>query len=130
VTTIDAEGIKNIPLVFGERDILKVAIAIPGIKTAGEGSAGFNVRGGKEDQNLILLDNALLYNPAHFFGFFSALNPYTTKKVDIYKGSIPPNSAGVCHLFLTSPPKMPVSTSSTAKVASGDKQHRAGNPGR
>ncbi|HOZ76213.1 MAG TPA: TonB-dependent receptor [Flavobacterium sp.] len=94
VTTIDAEGIKNIPLVFGERDILKVAIAIPGIKTAGEGSAGFNVRGGKEDQNLILLDNALLYNPAHFFGFFSALNPYTTKKVDIYKGSIPAEFGG------------------------------------
>ena len=94
VTTIDAEGIKNIPLVFGERDVLKVAVAIPGIKTAGEGSAGFNVRGGKEDQNLILLDNALLYNPAHFFGFFSALNPYTTKKVDIYKGSIPAEFGG------------------------------------
>jgi hypothetical protein len=94
VTTIDAEGIKNIPVIFGERDILKVAISIPGIKTAGEGSAGFNVRGGKEDQNLILLDNALLYNPAHFFGFFSALNPYTTKKVDIYKGSIPAEFGG------------------------------------
>lgn len=94
VTTIDAEGIKNVPLVFGERDILKVAVSIPGIKTAGEGSAGFNVRGGKEDQNLILLDNALLYNPAHFFGFFSALNPYTTKKVDIYKGSIPAEFGG------------------------------------
>jgi hypothetical protein len=52
------------------------------------------VRGGKEDQNLILLDNALLYNPAHFFGFFSALNPYTTKKVDIYKGSIPAEFGG------------------------------------
>ncbi|HMI07682.1 MAG TPA: TonB-dependent receptor [Flavobacterium sp.] len=94
VTTIDAEGIKNIPLIFGERDILRVAIAIPGIKTAGEGSAGFNVRGGKEDQNLFLLDNALLYNPSHFFGFFSALNPYTTKKVDIYKGSIPAEFGG------------------------------------
>ncbi|GEP49467.1 TonB-dependent receptor [Flavobacterium noncentrifugens] len=94
VTTIDAEGIKNIPLIFGERDILRVATSLPGIKTAGEGSAGFNVRGGKEDQNLFLLDNALLYNPAHFFGFFSALNPYTTKKVDIYKGSIPAEFGG------------------------------------
>jgi len=94
VTTIDAEGIKNIPLIFGERDILRVAISIPGIKTAGEGSAGFNVRGGKEDQNLFLLDNAVLYNPSHFFGFFSALNPYTTKKVDIYKGSIPAEFGG------------------------------------
>jgi hypothetical protein len=94
VTTIEAESIKNIPILFGERDILRVAISIPGIKTAGEGSSGFNVRGGKEDQNLFLLDNALLYNPSHFFGFFSALNPYTTKKVDIYKGSIPAEFGG------------------------------------
>ena len=94
VTTIDAEGIKNISVIFGERDILRVAISIPGIKTAGEGSSGFNVRGGKEDQNLFLLDNALLYNPSHFFGFFSALNPFTTKKVDIYKGSIPAEFGG------------------------------------
>lgn len=94
VTTIEAEGIKNVPLIFGERDVLRVAISIPGVKTAGEGSAGFNVRGGKEDQNLFLLDNAPLYNPSHFFGFFSALNPYTTKKVDIYKGSIPAEFGG------------------------------------
>ncbi|HEY1196365.1 TonB-dependent receptor [Flavobacterium sp.] len=94
VTTIDAEGIKNVPLVLGERDILKVALTMPGIKTAGEGSAGFNVRGGKEDQNLFLLDHATLYNPSHFFGFFTALNPYTTKKVDIYKGSIPAEFGG------------------------------------
>lgn len=94
VTTIEAEGIKNIPLVLGERDVLKVALTIPGIKTAGEGSAGFNVRGGKEDQNLILLDNATLYNPAHFFGFFSAINPYATNRVDIYKGGIPVQFGG------------------------------------
>ncbi|OXB08959.1 TonB-dependent receptor [Flavobacterium plurextorum] len=94
VTTIDAEGIKNVPLVLGERDILKVALTLPGIKTAGEGSSGYNVRGGKEDQNLFLLDNAVLYNPSHFFGFFTALNPYTTKKVDIYKGSIPAEFGG------------------------------------
>ncbi|MBL0735827.1 TonB-dependent receptor [Flavobacterium sp. GN10] len=94
VTTIDAEGIKNVPLVLGERDILKVALTMPGIKTAGEGSSGYNVRGGKEDQNLFLLDHATLYNPSHFFGFFTALNPYTTKKVDIYKGSIPAEFGG------------------------------------
>lgn len=94
VTTIEAEGIKNVPLVLGERDVLKIALTIPGIKTAGEGSAGFNVRGGKEDQNLILLDNATIYNPAHFFGFFSAINPYTTNKVDIYKGGIPSEFGG------------------------------------
>ena len=94
VTSIDIEGIKNIPLVLGERDILKVATTLPGIKTTGEGSAGFNVRGGKEDQNLILLDNAIIYNPSHFFGFFSAVNPFTTKKANIYKGSIPAEFGG------------------------------------
>ncbi|WP_029271779.1 TonB-dependent receptor plug domain-containing protein [Flavobacterium sp. KJJ] len=94
VTTIEAEGVKNIPLVLGERDILKVALTIPGIKTAGEGSSGFNVRGGKEDQNLVLLDNATIYNPSHLFGFFSSINPYTINKVDIYKGGIPPEFGG------------------------------------
>lgn len=94
VTTIEAEGIKNIPLVLGERDVLKVALTIPGVKTAGEGSSGFNVRGGKEDQNLILLDNGTIYNPMHFFGFFSAINPYTVNKVDIYKGGIPSEFGG------------------------------------
>ncbi|KAF2334418.1 TonB-dependent receptor [Flavobacterium daemonense] len=94
VSTIDVEKIKNIPLVLGERDIFRVATTLPGIKTTGEGSAGFNVRGGKDDQNLILLDNAVLYNTSHFLGFFSAVNPYTTSKVDIYKGSIPARFGG------------------------------------
>jgi hypothetical protein len=94
LTTIDMEGIKNIPLVLGERDIFKVATTLPGIKTTGEGSAGFNVRGGKEDQNLILLDNAVLYNSSHFLGFFSAVNPFTTRKANIYKGSIPAEFGG------------------------------------
>lgn len=94
VSTIDVEGIKNVPLVLGERDIFRVATTLPGIKTTGEGSAGFNVRGGKDDQNLILLDNAVLYNTSHFLGFFSAVNPYTTSKVDIYKGSIPSRFGG------------------------------------
>jgi len=94
VSTIDMEGIKNVPLVLGERDIFRIATTLPGIKTTGEGSAGFNVRGGKDDQNLILIDNAVLYNSSHFLGFFSAVNPYTTSKVDIYKGSIPSNFGG------------------------------------
>ncbi|WP_125723298.1 TonB-dependent receptor [Flavobacterium ustbae] len=94
LVSIDIENIKNVPLILGERDILKVATTFPGIKTTGEGSAGFNVRGGKEDQNLILLDNAVLYNPQHFLGFFSAINPYTAKKADIYKGSIPASFGG------------------------------------
>ncbi|OOG76574.1 TonB-dependent receptor [Flavobacterium sp. A45] len=94
VSSINVEGIKNVPLVLGERDIFRVAATLPGIKTTGEGSAGFNVRGGKDDQNLILLDNAVLYNTSHFLGFFSAVNPYTTSKVDIYKGSIPAQFGG------------------------------------
>ncbi len=94
VTQLKVEEIKSIPLVLGERDILKVATTMPGIKTAGEGSSGYNVRGGKEDQNLILLDNAVLYNPAHFFGIFSALNPFTSGDVNIYKGNMPAEYGG------------------------------------
>ncbi|PCJ94936.1 MAG: TonB-dependent receptor [Flavobacteriaceae bacterium] len=94
VTLIDVEKIKSIPLVLGERDILKAAVTLPGISTAGEGSSGFNVRGGRTDQNLILLDNAVIYNPSHFFGIFSALNPFTSGTVNIYKGSIPSEYGG------------------------------------
>ena len=89
VLEIDIAEIKTIPLVLGERDILKTAITLPGITNAGEGAAGYNVRGGGTDQNLILLDDAVVYNPSHFFGIFSALNPFTTGGVTIYKGSIP-----------------------------------------
>lgn len=94
VTTITSEEIKSVPMVLGERDILKVATIIPGIKSVGEGSSGFNVRGGKEDQNLFLLDDAIIYNPAHFFGFFSSINAYTIQSADIYKGSIPAEFGG------------------------------------
>jgi len=93
-TQIDAEESKNIPLVLGERDILKIATTLPGITTAGEGAAGYNVRGGNTDQNLILLDNGVVYNPSHFFGIFQALNPYATKDVNIYKGNIPAEYGG------------------------------------
>jgi len=94
VTRIKIEEIKNIPLILGERDILQIATTLPGISKAGEGSSGYNVRGGKEDQNLILLDNGVIYNPTHFFGIFSALNPFTTGDVEIYKGSIPAEYGG------------------------------------
>jgi hypothetical protein len=94
VLQIKTEAIKTIPLVLGERDILKVATSLPGITTAGEGASGYNVRGGKEDQNLILLDNGVLYNPSHFFGIFSALNPFTSGDVNIYKGNIPSEFGG------------------------------------
>ncbi|WP_190808885.1 carboxypeptidase-like regulatory domain-containing protein [Flagellimonas sp. S3867] len=94
VTLIEVEKIKNIPLVLGERDILKAAITLPGITTAGEGAAGYNVRGGRTDQNLILLDNGVIYNPAHFFGIFSAINPFSTGSAEIYKGHVPAEFGG------------------------------------
>ncbi len=94
VSTIDVEGIKNIPLVLGERDILRVATTLPGITKAGEGADGLNVRGGRTDQNLVLLDDAVLYNPSHFFGLFSAVNPFTTQSLEIYKASIPAKFGG------------------------------------
>ncbi|WP_121907378.1 TonB-dependent receptor [Ulvibacter antarcticus] len=93
-TLINIEAIKTIPLILGERDILKVATTLPGIKTTGEGSSGFNVRGGRADQNLILLDDAVIYNPSHFLGFFSAVNPFTTGSLEVYKASIPASYGG------------------------------------
>ena len=94
VTVLEVESIKTIPLVLGERDILKAAVTLPGISTAGEGAQGYNVRGGRSDQNLFLLDNGVLYNPTHFFGIFSGLNPFTTGDVSIYKGGIPAEYGG------------------------------------
>ncbi len=91
---IDSEESKNIPLVLGERNILEIAKALPGISSAGEGATGINVRGGKTDQNLVLLDDAVIYNPQHFFGIFQALNPFTTAGVDIYKGAPPVEFGG------------------------------------
>ncbi len=93
-STINSEESKNIPLVLGERDVLKIATTLPGVTTAGEGASGFNVRGGKTDQNLILLNDAVVYNPSHFFGIFQALNPFAIKEVNIYKGSIPVEFGG------------------------------------
>ncbi|MFP4847158.1 carboxypeptidase-like regulatory domain-containing protein [Winogradskyella sp. PE311] len=93
-TQISTEDSKNIPLVLGERDVLKVATLQPGITTAGEGATGFNVRGGKTDQNLILLEDGVIYNPSHFFGIFQALNPLVVSNVNIYKGNIPAEFGG------------------------------------
>jgi len=94
VTSIEPEKMKVVPMVLGVRDVVKSAMLMPGVKSTGEGAAGFNVRGGKTDQNLILLDEAVIYNPFHFFGFFSAVNPYAIGSLDIYKGSIPAEYGG------------------------------------
>ena len=94
VSHIEVAKIKTIPLVLGESDIFKVATTLPGISTAGEGASGYNVRGGKTDQNLILLDEMIIYNPTHFFGIFSGINPFVLKSADIYKGNIPAEYGG------------------------------------
>lgn len=94
VEKVDIRTIKQIPVVFGEADILRVIQTLPGVKTVGEASTGFNVRGGSADQNLILFNDATIYNPSHFFGFFSAFNPDVVSSVELYKSSIPAKYGG------------------------------------
>lgn len=85
---------KLLPTSLGESDIIKSMLLIPGVQSVGEGSAGFNVRGGSADQNLILLYGAPVYNSSHFFGFFSAVNSDIIKDVTLYKGGIPSRYGG------------------------------------
>ncbi len=94
ITELKAENIKIIPQVLGERDLLKAVTSLPGVKSAGEGAEGVNVRGGKVDQNLFLLDGGALYNPTHFLGLFSAINPFTTDQLKLYKGNMPAEYGG------------------------------------
>jgi TonB-dependent receptor-like protein/carboxypeptidase-like protein len=91
---LNIKTIRQVPALFGESDILRVILTLPGVKTAGEASTGFNVRGGSTDQNLILFNDATIYNPSHFFGFFSAFNPDVVKEVELYKSSIPAKYGG------------------------------------
>jgi len=91
---LTASTIKKIPVVLGEVDVIKSLTMLPGISTAGEGASGFNVRGGSADQNLILLDEATLYNSSHLFGFFSVFNPDAIKDLTLYKGGIPARYGG------------------------------------
>lgn len=91
---IDIKTIRQVPVVFGEADVLRVVTTLPGVKTTGEASTGLNVRGGAADQNLILFNDATIYNPSHFFGMFSAFNPEVVKDVELYKSSIPARYGG------------------------------------
>lgn len=86
--------IENIPVIFGERDILKTIQLTPGVKSAGEGNSGFYVRGGGIDQNLILLDEAPVYNASHLLGFFSIFNSEAIRDANLMKGSIPAEYGG------------------------------------
>jgi outer membrane receptor protein involved in Fe transport len=94
VSTLTIQAIKQVPVVFGEVDVLKVLLTLPGVTSVGEGSNGFNVRGGASDQNLILYNGATVYNPSHLFGFFSAFDPNLVKNVELYKSAIPEKYGG------------------------------------
>ena len=91
---LQIQRIKSIPALLGEVDIIKSLQLLPGISTAGEGTSGMFVRGGSSDQNLILLDEATIYNASHLLGFFSVFNPDAIKNVEIYKGGIPAKYGG------------------------------------
>jgi hypothetical protein len=94
VTRLDVKEIEKVPVIFGEKDILKTIQLLPGVKSAGEGNSGFFVRGGSGDQNLILLDEAPVYNASHLLGFFSTFNSDALKDVSIIKGNSPAQYGG------------------------------------
>lgn len=94
VTKLNPKDIASVPVLFGEKDIIKTLQLTPGVKTAGEGNSGFYVRGGGIDQNLILLDEAPVYNASHLLGFFSVFNSDAIKDVTLYKGGIPAEYGG------------------------------------
>jgi hypothetical protein len=92
--SLDIKAINKIPVIFGEKDILKTLQLLPGVKSAGEGNSGFYVRGGRSDQNLILLDEAPVYNASHLLGFFSTFNSDAIKDVTLIKGNAPAQYGG------------------------------------
>ena len=94
VEKLTTQEIKNIPVLLGERDILKTVQLLPGIKSAGDGNSGFYVRGGAADQNLILLDEAPVYNASHLLGFFSTFNSDAIKDITMYKAGMPAQYGG------------------------------------
>ncbi len=94
INRLSAQTIKKIPTVLGEADVLRSIQLLPGVTSAGEGASGFNVRGGAADQNLILLDEAIIFNSSHLFGVFSVFNPDAIKDLKLFKGGIPARYGG------------------------------------
>ncbi|MCC6700248.1 MAG: TonB-dependent receptor [Fluviicola sp.] len=94
VERLDPKDLAKIPVIFGEKDLIKTMQLLPGVKNAGEGGSGFYVRGGSADQNLILLDEAPVYNASHLLGFFSTFNSDAIKDATLYKGNQPSNYGG------------------------------------
>lgn len=89
IESLSSKAVKNIPLVFGEKDVMKIALLLPGVQTIGEGSAGFNVRGSPTDQNLFYINNVPIYNTSHASGFFSSFNSDAIDEFSLYKSNIP-----------------------------------------
>lgn len=94
IEKLSVKTVKEIPVVLGEKDIVKVAMLLPGVQSAGEGTSGFNVRGSPADQNLFYLNNIPIYNTSHLFGFFSALNSEAVSEFSLYKSNIPARYGG------------------------------------
>ncbi len=94
VNTLNVKDLNALPVLFGEKDVLKIVQLLPGVKSAGDGNTGFYVRGGAADQNLILLDEAVVYNPSHLLGFFSVFNSDAIKNLTLYKGNEPAQYGG------------------------------------
>lgn len=94
VSTLKNSEIKQLPAFLGEPDIIRALLTLPGVNTIGEGASGINVRGGNIDQNLVLLDEAPIYNPTHVFGLFSGFNTDAIKEMKLYKGGIPARFGG------------------------------------
>ncbi|MFY7900596.1 MAG: TonB-dependent receptor, partial [Chitinophagaceae bacterium] len=94
IEKLSVQEAKNIPVIFGEKDLLKTIQLLPGIKSAGDGNSGIFVRGGSTDQNQIILDEANIYNAAHLFGFFSTFNSDAIKDIAVYKGGMPAQYGG------------------------------------
>ncbi|MCW5909474.1 MAG: TonB-dependent receptor [Cyclobacteriaceae bacterium] len=90
----DFKTMKQLPVALGEVDVIKTMLTLPGVQTVGEGTVGFNVRGGAADQNLILFNEATVFNPSHLFGFFSTFNPDIVKNVELYKSGVPSEYGG------------------------------------
>lgn len=94
VEKISVQTIRQAPSILGEADVVKVVLTLPGVQAVSEASSGFNVRGGATDQNLVLFNDATVFNPSHFFGFFSGFNPDVVSNVELYKSSIPAKYGG------------------------------------
>lgn len=94
VTNLNIRNMKKLPTLLGELDIIKSLFSLPGVASVGEGASGFNVRGGNIDQNLILMDNAPVFNASHLMGFFSVFNPDALRDINFYRGGIPAQYGG------------------------------------